>query len=57
MILVKLAIISAVAGGYMWLVSPLLMTHDEAAHWIVFAVWVSVVMPVVYIIWRVDWQR
>ena len=53
----KLLIIGAIVGSYMWVVSPLLMLHDDAVHWVVFAVWVTVVMPLVLVVWRVDWQR
>lgn len=52
-LITKLLIIGVVAGGYMWLVhTP--PTHGGGAGVGVLLGWAFVVVPVVYVTWRVE---
>lgn len=49
--IIKLLLIGAVAGGYMWLVADI---ATPAAEGFILAGWLLVVVPTVYLIWRLD---
>lgn len=55
-VLIKLALIGAVAGGYMWLIGDVALDAPPDVAGYVLAGWLLVVVPTVYLIWRLDWR-
>ena len=56
-LLQKLILIAIAVIAYMLLSAPLLLKGGSVIEWLVVAGWVLVVMPVVYLIWRRDFER
>lgn len=52
--IIKLALIGAVAGGYMWLVGDVALDATPGAEGYILAGWLLGVVPTVYLIWRLD---
>lgn len=55
--IIKLALIGAVAGGYMWLIEDIALDATPGTEGFILAGWLLVVVPTVYLIWRLDARR
>jgi hypothetical protein len=55
LLLVKALLIGGVVVGFCWAVYPLLLMKSNAMHTFVFLLWCCGGVPVVYLIWRIDY--